>query len=148
MDLIQEQTCWECGQSKPLSEFSRNATKKLGVENHCKICRRAYMSKWSKQAYTTAKGRKANLRYNYGITPTEYRALFEAQQGKCAICGRPETSIDDRTKQVKYLHVDHCHTTGKVRSLLCAECNAALGQMHDDPERIRLLLAYAEAHLN
>jgi hypothetical protein len=76
----------------------------------------------------------------------EYQAMFLSQNGVCAACGRPETTNDPRTKQVKNLQIDHCHTTGKVRALLCKECNNALGLLHDDPERIRMLLSYVELH--
>jgi hypothetical protein len=72
--------------------------------------------------------------------------MFLTQGGVCAACGQPETTIDPRTKQVKNLQVDHCHETGKVRALLCKECNNALGLLHDDPDRIHLLLQYAEFH--
>jgi hypothetical protein len=82
----------------------------------------------------------------YGLTPEQYLSMFEAQKGLCAACGQPETAIDARTKTIANLHVDHSHTTGEVRALLCRACNTAYGQLQEDPERIRLLLAYAEKH--
>lgn len=88
----------------------------------------------------------SDLKQHYGITSECYQAMFIAQKGVCATCGQPETTIDYRTKQLKNLQVDHCHTTGKVRALLCKECNNALGLLHDDPERIHLLLKYANLH--
>ncbi|GAC1347378.1 MAG: hypothetical protein NVSMB27_12660 [Ktedonobacteraceae bacterium] len=80
------------------------------------------------------------------MTSEEYQTMFLTQNGVCAACGQPKTTNDPRTKSVKNLQVDHCHETGKVRALLCKECNNALGLLHDDPERIRLLLRYAELH--
>ena len=80
---------------------------------------------------------------------------------RCGECGemKPLTEFNRSSKgkdgyqwkcracyQVKNLQIDHCHETGKVRALLCKECNNALGLLHDDVERIRLLLSYAELH--
>ncbi len=72
--------------------------------------------------------------------------MFLAQNGVCAACSQSETTLDFRTEQVKNLQIDHCHKTGRVRALLCQECNNALGILHDDPERIRLLLRYVILH--
>jgi hypothetical protein len=65
--------------------------------------------------------RAAHLRRNYGITQDEYLRMEASQGGRCAICG-----TEDKGKW-QYLHVDHCHATGKVRGLLCVKCNTALG---------------------
>lgn len=61
----------------------------------------------------------------YGITPDDYDRMFEDQKGVCSICFGPET-----TKR-GYLCVDHDHTTGKVRSLLCSRCNSAIGMLKE-----------------
>jgi Recombination endonuclease VII len=66
----------------------------------------------------------------------DYRRMLSKQNGACAIC-----------KQVfqETLAVDHCHTTGKVRGLLCRKCNTGLGNYGDDPGRLREAAAYLEA---
>ena len=61
----------------------------------------------------------------YGITPEEYEAKFLAQRGLCAICSRPERRTK-RDGQPFALAVDHRHSDGLVRSLLCSTCNAQL----------------------
>lgn len=61
--------------------------------------------------------------------------MEKAQGGVCKICRRPET-------QRKRLAVDHCHTTGAVRGLLCITCNAEIGHLLDDPEIIRRAADY------
>lgn len=73
----------------------------------------------------------------YGLTPADYDDLLTAQGGLCASC-REEPSNKNG------FHVDHDHETGAVRGLLCHGCNVALGQLHDDPGRIRSLARYVE----
>lgn len=81
------------------------------------------------------KGLKApdDCSYGYGLTVGEYKAMLEKQKGLCAICGKPETRKNTASKgRIKHkaicnLCIDHNHTTGKVRALLCHECNRKLG---------------------
>lgn len=77
----------------------------------------------------------------YGITIKQHDDMLEAQGGKCAICGCPP---EQSTKGA--LAVDHCHTTGKVRGLLCGNCNAGIGHLRDSLELIRAAGAYLEKH--
>jgi len=69
--------------------------------------------------------RNGNLKHKYGIDEQEYARLFEAQGGKCAICGEPPGK--------KPLAVDHDHETGVVRGLLCHRCNTGIGNFRDEP---------------
>lgn len=77
----------------------------------------------------------------YGLTPEQYKALYEAQNGSCYICQRA-------TGKTKRLAVDHDHATGYVRGLLCGPCNSILAQIRDDryaAARIVLYLMYPPA---
>ena len=69
----------------------------------------------------------------YRIRIEEYEQMLQEQNNKCAVCER----------EVK-LEVDHCHSTGRVRSLLCGGCNRGLGQFNDDYERVRKAAEYLE----
>lgn len=60
--------------------------------------------------------------------------MLQEQENACAVCG-----------DLGQLVVDHCHTTGKIRGLLCHPCNLSLGKMKDSPELIRKLAEYCEA---
>lgn len=82
--------------------------------------------------------RQAKLMRNFGITIEDYNRMFEDQQGCCAICSKHQDVGKIR------LAVDHCHTTGKVRGLLCLQCNAGIGNLRDSPELLRIALAYLE----
>lgn len=72
----------------------------------------------------------------YGLTYQEYIDLDKAQDGKCAICKQEEISVDPRIGKRKRLAVDHCHTTNKVRGLLCYRCNRGVGIFKDDATRL------------
>jgi hypothetical protein len=81
-----------------------------------------------------------NLMTNYGMTIADFDRLLEEQGGHCACC--PAT-VSDASGRV--LHVDHDHASGRVRGLLCSACNRALGNVRDDPARLRLLASYLES---
>jgi hypothetical protein len=81
--------------------------------------------------------RQHNLKRSFGLTIEEYDAMHDAQGGVCAICGRPQKN--------KRLAVDHNHTTGKIRGLLCTTCNRALGYLENPDWRLKAD-AYLAAH--
>lgn len=86
-----------------------------------------------------ALGLAAHYRRKYGITIEERDRMVAMQGGKCAICGGQPNGYDNG--KAARLHVDHCHTTNRIRGLLCYTCNTMLGLADDDPVR---LLAAAE----
>ncbi|MEU3252111.1 endonuclease VII domain-containing protein [Streptomyces sp. NPDC006997] len=112
--------CRSCGETKPHSEWHRNASAPDGLSTRCKTCR-------------AVQGREGHLKRQYGISQAERDQLAASQGGVCCIClvALPE-------------HVDHCHETGRVRGVLCFSCNAALGQFKDRPDVIRRAAAYVE----
>jgi hypothetical protein len=88
-------------------------------------------------AYDPAESRKRMLQSRYGLSPEQYNQLFLDQGGSCASCG---TALVDSAST----HVDHCHKTGRVRSILCRRCNTCLGQFDEDAALIRKLAEYAD----
>lgn len=87
--------------------------------------------------------KNTHLKKAYGISLEYYKQLYKEQQGVCAICKEPETQIHKKTGQIMSLSVDHCHTTGNIRGLLCKKCNMALGLFQDN----ELLLKEASVYL-
>lgn len=83
-------------------------------------------------------GMRARHLKKYGITVDGYAYLTASQDDVCAVCSRPCSTG-------KRLAVDHCHTTGLVRGLLCSGCNTSAGKMGEDPHRILRLAAYVLA---
>ena len=77
----------------------------------------------------------------YGITIEQYENMLDIQKSKCYIC---DTFVDN-TKN-NYLHVDHNHTTGKVRKLLCMGCNASLGLIKENKNTLLKMIEYLKEH--
>lgn len=103
-----------------------------------RIKARAQAREWQKKH---PKKRKAQRLKQYKLTLEEFNQILENQQGRCAICG-----YSDQDKPSFFPLVDHCHKTGKVRGLLCLNCNHGLGQFKDDPHLLRLAANYLETN--
>jgi len=88
--------------------------------------------------------RHYGLKRHYGITLTEYTEMYNSQDGKCAICGLPETTM--LHGKIRDLSVDHCHKSGKVRQLLCNACNHILGESKENTNTLLAAAAYLEKH--
>lgn len=79
---------------------------------------------------------KTKLKLNFGITPEIYMEMYDSQEGLCKICENKIEAIHKNT------HVDHCHTTGKVRGLLCHHCNLGLGHFKDNVNSLSNAIDY------
>ena len=137
--------CTKCGEVKPLDQFSNHIRHKDGKRFRCKVCE-AVDQKEAKQKRlaadyegTRAKERMHNLKRMFGMSLEEYDEKLKAQNGVCAICG-------GLCKSGKRLAVDHNHTTGKIRDLLCGNCNGGLGKFLDNPELLELAADYLRKH--
>ena len=80
---------------------------------------------------------KRNLR-RYNMSVADYNAMFQKQEGRCAICLKHQSEIKLR------LYVDHDHETGKVRGLLCKPCNSVLGFACDETGTLQRAISYLE----
>lgn len=117
--------CCTCKEIKAKREFHKDNTKSTGLHSQCKEC-----SKKRLKAHIEANPdyhRNNHYKKLYGITVDVYNKIFEDQQGCCAICGAHSKEF------TRSLAVDHCHTTGVVRGLLCTNCNTAIGKLKEDP---------------
>jgi len=88
--------------------------------------------------------RAGHLRRKFGITQADYDVMLATQGGGCAICGK---SAEEQVRYSRYLHIDHCHDTGKVRGLLCDQHNLLLGRFNDDPKLLRRAADYLDGLL-
>lgn len=101
--------------------------------------RRQKFTEWAEK--NKPKIRCGRLRRQYGLSNEDYHGMVVEQNNLCAICHNPQYGGEDR-----FLCVDHCHKTNKVRQLLCVKCNAGLGQFLDNPETLRKAAEYIEKH--
>lgn len=133
--------CRRCLEEKDDANFYKH-------KSYCKSCWIVICNERRRikgRTETPEQNRKWNLKSKFGLSMAEYDEMLKAQNGVCAICAAPETAKSTSTERdKKRLSVDHNHTTGKVRGLLCSMCNSAIGKLKDDPEIIRRAANYIE----
>ena len=98
---------------------------------------REQKAKWNKanpRARTLSKWR--SFARKHGLDPQEITEMIEGHCGKCDICG------ETQSKNGTSLHVDHCHSTHRIRGLLCDRCNIAIGHLRNDPQLCRKAAKY------
>jgi hypothetical protein len=150
--------CRRCDEFKPASEFDKRSNYPPGhpleLSAHCKECRRRWVRAYKarpdirakdnekakeryrehgykqrerqKQNYDPDRNRNDILKRKYGIALSVYKDMLERQNGKCGICLQPQPDNGFS------LAVDHCHGSGRIRGLLCANCNRGLGSFEDN----------------
>ena len=99
-----------------------------------KLRMRAYSKEYMKNPLSKIAYANSRLKYKYGVGLEDYDSMLTKQLGGCAICGKHPSN--------SRLHIDHNHSTGKVRGLLCRKCNLALGLLADNPIIIKKMLQY------
>ena len=124
----------------------RDATKDKGnarrrelyaQEEDRRISARQKALEWSR---ANPEKRKAQRLRDYKISAEDFESMLEKQGGKCAICG-----YSSQEKLNFFPLIDHCHKTGKVRGILCLNCNHGLGQFKDSKERLARAILYLES---
>lgn len=111
----------------------------------CSSCREA-IRRWKRANPERVRTQSAaqHLKRRYGLTVERYGEMLKEQGGVCRICLRPETARV-ASGETKPLAVDHCHETGRVRSLLCNNCNTAVGFLESRRDLIDSMLEYINA---
>jgi hypothetical protein len=114
-------------------------------------CLKIHRLAWAKERRETTKTWtdreiKSRLKTKYGLTPEQYARMLEDQNHACAICSRPERSSQTKKGEPKMLAVDHCHSTGKIRGILCSHCNRALGLFEDKIDLLQKAANYLQSH--
>ncbi len=111
--------CTKCDIDKPLSEYAIKTDNKDGLNHTCRECIKWY-----------------DIERKYGLKPEDIANITKEQNGCCACCG----------KKCDNLVIDHDHKTGKVRGLLCSECNTGIGKCGDTIEGLLRCLKYLIKH--
>lgn len=121
--------CNPCVAASQRATSARRATP-LPITNAIRETKKRYAKTIRPSGLTNQK--VYSLRKKYGLSEAQFLALLHSNGGKCDIC---------RDTFTTEMPIDHCHTTGAVRGMLCRRCNMAIGIFRDDPA---LLLAAAE----
>ena len=140
--------CTKCNRILSVDKFDKSSKRSNGLQLFCKEC--GYKEK--KNAYDTYRkaevclsARKTRLKADYGMTIEQYDEMIKEQKGLCAICGRkPQKGGNQFVKN--FLVIDHDHKTGKVRGLLCSECNLGLSKFEDNPKYFENAIKYLKEH--
>ena len=144
--------CPKCQIEKPFAEYPKNRRGAHGINTYCLLCaaenvrairatpegrqtHRAASKRWREA--NNERHKDNNAKRSYGLEHGSYATMLAAQDGKCGIC---ETTAPG-SRLVRF-PIDHCHTTGKIRGLLCEHCNRGLGMFRDDPALLRRAISY------
>lgn len=139
---VKQKLCKGCGNMKKASSFYRQAASRDGLQYWCKKCQDTRKRK----RQTSAFYRKHDLKKKFGMTQEDYKKMLDRQNGLCAICENQETTVNHRTKKIQNLAIDHCHTTGAIRGLLCSRCNNGLGRFKDNVEYLKRAITYLQSN--
>lgn len=137
--IVRVKRCNGCEKDLPLTSFYKNKWMRDGFQTRCKECRKKYdnraspetQKKWRDNNKSKVKSYK--LKHRYGITLEQRKALGES----CEICSSKEE-----------LCVDHCHTTGKVRGILCRQCNLGISNLKETKGHLEKAIEYLERNVN
>jgi hypothetical protein len=134
--------CQMCNLTKPVEQFHKSKQTKDGRFSYCAPCKVEANRRSNKKLLTENREKFLDQRKNwhlkktYGITLDEYKTIVMEQGGVCAVC------LKNEKQHYRQLAVDHDHTTGKVRGLLCHDCNRALGFLKDDVNYLKRAIEY------
>jgi hypothetical protein len=141
--------CFACKEWKDASNYWVQSSSKDGLQTYCKKCHyrknksKRHLYKETDKAYKDkykSRGKDLSLQNTYGITLEEYLSIKEKQDNACAICHTKESLLR------KSLAVDHNHSTGKIRGLLCSRCNRGLGFFQDNSSLLNKARIYLDEH--
>lgn len=127
--------CPVCKQVLPREMFYINPK---GHASYCKECKKTKRKAWFESPAGKAMRARRNhtaehLKTRYRITEEQYKALVDAADGSCEICG---------ADNVRRLYVDHCHDSEVIRGVLCRSCNLVLGFANDNPDVLLKAVEY------
>lgn len=123
--------CKNCGELD-INKLVIDKNRPQGVRNLCRNCRQ--------KSQRGGPIKNANLKRTYGIDLKYYNEMLIIQNYCCLICNRHRSELPTD------LHVDHCHKTGKIRGLLCFNCNQGLGNFKDSPGLLISAFNYLNKH--
>jgi hypothetical protein len=129
--------------------YARERTKRIMADSEKLEKKRAYERNLRAKRMASEPGfkraeRSKSYKQRYGVDFDQREVMLEEQGGKCRLCSLP--IVFGKPSKSGGAHLDHCHETGRVRSVLCGRCNMSLGYFGDDPKRLRAAAEYLEIH--
>ena len=135
--------CKKCLEVKSLTDFTKLSRNSDGRHEYCKACKRQIEKDYFHNNPKAKKKRAENNRkFKYGISVEEFNQLLIAQNYCCAIC---DIHLDEQTYNTTP-RVDHCHSSKKVRGLLCGQCNVGLGHFYENENSLFKAIEYLRKH--
>jgi len=131
--------CKRCDKFLTENMFGSDKSRVSGKSIYCKRCR-ARLAKVSRKEKPQV-GRNYSRLKRYGLSSEQYKSMLQKQNGLCAICGTDKPGAGHSE-----LYIDHDHSTGTIRGLLCRDCNLMLGYSKDDPNRLLQAIQYLEIY--
>lgn len=113
--------CSRCRLWSPVTDYFNRSDRPDGLDMWCRRCHK-----------------DSSLQKLYGVSIAQYEAMLTAQNGVCAVCGGVNDGME--------LCVDHDHSTGAVRGLLCTPCNRGIGYFRDTVAHLEAAVAYLKNH--
>jgi hypothetical protein len=143
IDKSETRKCKVCEKVLPMTDFQldhpNHDTGEGNRRHHCQKCITA--SRGAPTPEQKAKKKDRDLKAKYNISLEQYNEMMKVQNSKCANLG----CLVDISSQ-RHSHVDHCHTAGKVRGILCPNCNKAIGMVGDSLAKLQGLIEYLQPH--
>lgn len=145
--------CRICTKVKDLNLFNKSSKTVTGYRKECKDCHLIETNKWRNDNRASVnlnnrkrakrnpdKFREYSLKSNYNLTLEKYNLMRKNQDYRCGICKTEESKL------IRKLNVDHCHSSGKVRELLCDKCNRGLGHFNDNIDLLNEAITYIKKY--
>ena len=130
--------CTHCNQEKDETHFNKHKLGKHGLNPVCRECRTK-----KQRTHRDKVGYGNTLKYKYGITLEQFHEMINNQNGLCYICN---DKLELNNMGAKCACIDHNHITGKVRKILCRNCNTALGHAKESKTILQKMIQYLEEH--
>ena len=132
-----DKLCKTCRVAQPIINFVKSTYVKTGYRSICKSCFNAYYRKRRVEKYDLVRSyekkfhKQRRLKFEYNLTEAQFEELKQKFDNRCAICNSTQKLV-----------IDHNHTSGKVRGLLCSKCNLGLGHFKDDISNLKEAIKY------
>jgi hypothetical protein len=134
-------SCKRCGVLKPMSDYYKTTDRKSGRKTICKECIKKDPLTDKRKEQMREYCKEYHLKTKYNLTKEDYNKKLIEQNHKCDICG-----VDEKDAARGKLLVDHCHTTGVIRGLLCNNCNTGIGFLKDSIPTLSKAITYLDKH--